>query len=150
MDRKIRIPYKTTEQGLVVSQPSTNGRLVIQPGVVIAIEKQAFIGFHYVQEEIEIDISFPVGVDLGLQTGELHAGSDTFQIELHFHKRQPAEVTLQRQLPNDGAVRVGLMVVCVQYRAFLARQQLRESHPLRHARADWQEVDTVSYEGPPF
>src|SRR6267154_1081324 len=56
------------QNSLEVANPARDGFTIKEVGIVVAIDGQAFIGFDYVQENVEIYGGFAVGIDFDLQT----------------------------------------------------------------------------------
>ena len=93
-------------------EPAEDGGLVVEIGVVFALDDEAFVGLHEVEEEVEVDELFRVGFDVEFQTFEVDlVEAVLIDVEDHGNQGHAAGVARQVEFPEQAAEGVVLMVI---------------------------------------
>ena len=142
------VAHERAQQRLVHAEPAAHGRAVEEPGVVLALDAQAAIGRHDVDEELEV-LGVPRVADDAHAQGRVgqRLGRDRgVEVEQHRHQRQARRIALDLQLPEQAAEGDALVFVGIEHEAARGGQVRARAAFADDGDADRQDVDAVAHE----
>ena len=100
------------DQLLEGSEPAADGGLVVEIGVILALDDESLVGLDEIEEQVEIDELLRVGRGVDFQAVKMDLVDAGFvDVEHHGNERQAAGVARQSELLQQRAEGVILVVV---------------------------------------
>ena len=147
VERGFAVGDDALDQLLERAEPAADGGLIVEVGVILALDDELFVGLHEIEEDLEIDELLRVGLGVDFQAVEMDLVDARFvDVEHHRHERQATGVARQSEILQQRAEGVILVIVSFENLLFHLDGELAEGASASGLEAQRQEVQAVAYQ----
>ena len=130
-----------------IGEPALDRRLVVEIGVILALDDEPLVGLHEVEEQVEVDELLRIRLRGHFQSIDVDLIDTGFvDVEHHGNQRQAAGVAWQREFLKQRAERVVLIVIGFEHLFLGFKRELAEAARSPGGKPQRQEVEAMAYQ----